>query len=263
MNVAARISRAGRQERRRPGFTLMEMMVVIGLIALMATMALPSIIAMFNSGADAQAYNLISAQLTAARALAIEKSSYAGVHVQIADPDIDPDYRPGLKTEVCYSALVLYHPTDRKFRVHSEPRRTPGAMAYGKVTDGDGASVGTGAGGFTGDAKDVEKFTCFTVVFSPSGAAVRRVEGQNIIFHPDDPIFKVQTVVATDIAGSRQLWDRALTGGNSGQQAVTALCLFDLAQYVPRSVGDRTTYLDENARYLPLNVHTGQLFPRE
>ena len=233
----------------RRGFTLMEMMVVIGLVALMATMALPSIVSLFNSGADAQAYNLIAAQLTAARALAIEKSTYAGVHVQMADMRA----RPELKSEACFSALVLYNPRERYFELYDQPRRTPGSMAFGKVT-----------GTYDNTAKTLYEFTSFTVAFSSAGSAVRQIEGETIRFNPQDPAFDPDDHVdANDIAGSRRLWEWDRTGGTDGRRGVIALCIFDLGQYLPRADGKRVQYLKDNARFLPLNVHTGQLFPRE
>ena len=76
--AAARPSGAG-------GFTLLEMMVVIGLVSMMVAMSLPSVVALFDAGADAQAYNLITAQLTAARAQAVVGNTYSGIHIQLAD----------------------------------------------------------------------------------------------------------------------------------------------------------------------------------
>jgi len=255
----------------RRGFTLMEMMVVIGLVALMATMALPSIMALFNAGADAQAYNLISAQLTAARALAIEKSIYAGVHVQLAARELtdrdDADEGPRLRTEACYSGIILYRPSKEKFWLHGEPRRTPGSIAYGKVAVSGSGSTVNNAGRYTGDASDLRKFTTFTVVFSPQGSAIRRLPGKSggllVEFDEDDPAFKTKQILDTrDIAGSRQIWDfRDVTGG---EEAVTALCVFDMGEYmVADQVGSATKYLDESASVIPLNIHTGQLYPRE
>ncbi len=256
----------------RAGFTLMEMMVVIGLVALLATMTLPSVIALYNSGADSQAYNLIAAQLTAARALAIEKGTFAGVHCQAADatnsgqPSTDPDklLRPDLQ-HVCFTALVLYDPDKRHFRLHegSRPQRVPGSIAYGKVC----SETVEDSGSYKGQAADIDKFTTFTVVFTPSGSATATVNGQKVKFREKEAVFDHPTsggrnVDSRNIAGKQLLWN--FTTAND-QYPVTAITLFDLGDYYDPKTrklqGDRLR--DKPPQILPLNSHTGQLFPRE
>jgi type II secretory pathway pseudopilin PulG len=237
----------------------MEMMVVIGLVAILATMTLPSVIALYNAGADSQAYNLVAAQLTAARALAIEKGTFAGLHVQLADARLTPTssqlLRPKLEN-ACFTALVLYDPDKRLFKLQSRPQRVPGSMAFGKLTKDtvDGRSYTTGA-------EDVAKFTTFTVVFSGYGSAVTTINGRTVEFDKDDDVFRSVTASAADIIGERRLWDYA---NANAQNAVTALTLFDMGRYynLENKRGDKR-YLEINAQFLPLNVYTGQLFPRE
>jgi len=129
---------------RAGGFTLLEMMVVIGLVSLMVSMSLPSVIALFNAGADAQAYNLVSAQLTVARARAVVGNTYAGVHVQLADaPLIETDtaqnptlLRPEL-AGVCFSGIITYDPNTgaRSFDLTAAPKRVPGAIVFGYASE--------------------------------------------------------------------------------------------------------------------------------
>jgi len=258
----------GQARRAGRGFTLMEMVVVIGLVALMTSLALPSIIALYNSGADAQAYNLIAAQLTAARALAIERGTYAGVHVQLADAGKTLGSRELLRPDeenVCYSAMVLYNPRRRHFNIYSQPRRVPGSIAFGKLTD---ETVDAGSGTYKGRAGTKEVFTTFTVVFSPRGSAVKSVEGRPVQFDDHDRVFSDEGVDPNDllITGSQRLWHmdpNTTTSYCQNQYAVTALTLFDMGEYLGVRGGKRTKYLNENAQFLPLNVHTGQLLSRE
>jgi prepilin-type N-terminal cleavage/methylation domain-containing protein len=57
--------------RFHPGFTLIEIMVVVAILALLAVMTMPAIRAMQAGNAKAQAYNNINAALQAARSYAI------------------------------------------------------------------------------------------------------------------------------------------------------------------------------------------------
>ena len=95
MATSDTIRRSGRR-----GFTLLEIIIVLGLIILIASIALPSISALFNAGAEAQAVALLSGQLSAARAGAVLDGRYWAVHVQMGDPDNDD-----LK-DICFSAVM-------------------------------------------------------------------------------------------------------------------------------------------------------------
>ena len=264
--------------RRLRGFTLLEMMVVIGLVALMASMALPSIIALFNSGADAQAYNLISAQITAARAKAVLSSTYAGVHVQMADALNDAEdglLRPELK-EMCFSGLIVYDSEKKYFDLipGMAPQRIPGNIAFGYASEAVTppsagaagtleATIGNSASSlFEGAAaENMTKFTTFSVIFNPLGAVTRFVNGNPIKFNDQSPIFN--DVATTDVArfGSKRLWRLVNIDYVQDRYGTTAITMFDVAEY--SSASNKVAYLNENAQLLPLNVHTGQLYKRD
>jgi len=253
--------RSGQQARpqTKAAFSLMEMVVVIGLVALMATIALPSIIALYNAGADSQAYNLIAAQLTAARALAIEKSTFAGVHVQLADAKEAGQLLRADLEHICFSAIILYSPRERHFNIYGQARRLPGSIALGKLTD-DTISDDS----YQADATDPEIFTTFSIVFSPTGSAVRSVNGRPVRFNANHPIFSDFTVDPNDIlyTGSQRLWDFEDANNEAkNQYPITALTLFDMGDYL--GADSKASYLNENGQFLPLNVYTGQLFARE
>jgi type II secretory pathway pseudopilin PulG len=254
------------------------MMVVIGLVALMASMALPSIIALFNSGADAQAYNLISAQITAARAKAVLSSTYAGVHVQMADALNDAEdglLRPELK-EMCFSGLIVYDSEKKYFDLipGMAPQRIPGNIAFGYASEAVTppsagaagtleATIGNSASSlFEGAAaENMTKFTTFSVIFNPLGAVTRFVNGNPIKFNDQSPIFN--DVATTDVArfGSKRLWRLVNIDYVQDRYGTTAITMFDVAEY--SSASNKVAYLNENAQLLPLNVHTGQLYKRD
>ena len=270
---------------RPAGFTLLEMMVVVGLVALMASMALPSIIALFDSGADAQAYNIISAQLTAARAKAVVSSTFDGIHVQFADA-LDASgglLRPEL-SGVSFSGLIAYDSQNKWFDLMTAPQRIPGKNVFGyasqEVTGTNKAGIAcrldatigndesapfVGGGNQSGVADKVEKFTTFSVIFNPIGAVTRFVNGDPIHFNEQSQIFS-DTSADVAIYGSKRLW-RMTTANDAANNYVqdrygaTAITMFDITEYA--SASSKQDYLKDNAQLLPLNVHTGQLYPRK
>ena len=83
-------------------------------------------------------------------------------------------------------------------------------------------------------------------------------------FNQHHPIFDDSTLDPNSMlhTGSRRLWDfQDANNEPKNRYPVTALTLFDMGDYL--GVQSRTTYLNENGQFLPLNVHTGQLFARE
>ena len=266
------MSRPNRTEARRAtGFTLIEMMVVIGLVALLAAMALPSIVTLMSAGADAQAYNLIAAQLTFARALAIERVNYAGVHCQIADAmDAGNLLRPK-EEDICYTGVVFVDDSNtntsgtKLFTGYNTPKQVPGGIGLGKVCTamgGDTATVGTSdTAPYQNDAGVKQNFTTFTVLFAASGTAVRSVDGGMVSYWQSDPLF-TDNPKSTDISGTRRLWDYNTANNH---YATTAIALFEMRRYGPSTLmsSDRINYLNDNAQLLPLNTYTGQLYVRE
>jgi len=231
-------------------FTLVELIVVIGIFSAVALIAVPSIARVFTSGADAQAYNLMAAQLASARARAMQKARYTGVHVQM----VDPIARPPLEG-TCYMAVLYFDSSAGDFKVDKGllPERIPGTMAFGELSD---SYV---EGGNYKNLGDVG-FTTFTVVFSPSGSLVKQVEGKPVKIDTAEEIF---TGGAT---GTTRVWNPALATDELG---ATALTIFDHAQFIradksgAADLADRAKYLNVTGQFLTINVYTGQLERRK
>lgn len=243
-------------------------MVVIAIIILVAGTALPTLTSFFTAGADQQAFNVLSAQLAAARALAITRGTYAGVHVQMAD---NPEY-----AGKCYSAVVWDDPAtpaDYTFDLAPgyQPQPLPGTMAFGQISDtyvnegnydgnnlrdpSDETDANTWPGTFYG-------FTTFTILFNPAGEVVTNGPGGGSINFriAADSLFAAMNADADDFTGA-QLWRSP--GSHSGTLAVT---LFDskVVSALKDSDGTkRADYLNESGQFLALNLYTGQFFHRE
>ena len=245
--------------KTRRAFTLLELLVVIAIIVLVIGSVLPSVLKIFSSGADAQAYNMLAAQLMAARGLAITEGTYAGVHVQM-------DNRAGAVGD-CYLAVVIYKDVDDRENIADmkfvlaegfTPRRAPGGFAFGELRGPNlyGLTEFVNASSqydnlTTGN--NVDDFLTFTIVFSPSGGIVKGVLVQPIAF--DDGAKYGSTF--NPGAGKAFLWN--LPPDEPGASAVT---MFSYNEF--RDAGaDRPGYLRLKGRFIPINVYTGQLFDRE
>lgn len=113
--------------RRVPGFTLTELMVAIGIIAIILAIVLPSLKGLFTTGADIQARGVMSSMLGAARGLAIENQSHAAVHIQMG------------ADEKCWAAIMIAQTDPSGQRVLRPapgyvPQKMPGNIAFGEVS---------------------------------------------------------------------------------------------------------------------------------
>jgi len=257
--------RPGRGPRRplgpREAFTLIEMLVVIAIIVLAAGAALPSIVTIFARGAETQTYNVLSAQLTAARALAIRQAKYTAVHVQPAHwADANAPYLAEMK-DAFFSAVMIYDSDEQAFRLAQgfTPRRLPGTSALGQVDD-EFVIFGSGAAVYDRtrfqSATDIEDFTTLSIVFSPRGSVVRNAGGRDVIFYDEDPVFFNDPNEVP--LPETKLWD--VGRANEDENGTSAVVIFDYAKFKAAAVDGRRDFLKDNGRLVPVNIHTGQLF---
>jgi Tfp pilus assembly protein FimT len=245
-----------KQGRPRAAFTLIELMIVVGVILLLTAIIVPSVAKMFNSGADSQAHNLLTAQLAAARAVAVRNGTYAGVHVQMQRA---PGTDDKATTGICFMGIVTYDAVSKKFVLANgyAPRRVPGSYAFGEVTASYVNSAKNPEEFNAISDADMMGFTTFTIVFNSSGAVVKLVDGNNVSFNTGEAAF-------TNGPNSPQLW--SLPPDEPGVLAVT---MFDYIQLtgrpdptLPGNSTARADYLNDVGAYFPINVYTGQPFPR-
>ncbi len=278
----------------RRGFTLVEMLVVLGMIVFVASMAMPSIAKTIQSNAGAQSHNMMSGMIKSARTVAFRDGIYTAVHQQIADR-----HGAGNRTLVDVSFVGVLEAKGYTIpgvstgwaglSVGQSPKRVPGTMVFGEVrkagTGGAGGPgtyegdeyLAAGVGGGSGDVdegsdnqKATNDFTTFSVVFTPSGGLTHKPNQQDIFFDylPSlDPMAPYDPLTKLFGAEDRQ-WDGEVANANTngdtelGEPGATVLTMFDYAMF-SRLRGDaRVTYLNQNAQLLPINALLGMLLER-
>ena len=257
----------------RRGFTLAELVVVLAIIMLVAGLTLPGIIRIFNSGADQQAYNLVSGQLASARAYAVQNRTYAGVHYQLADPASAPGRKDRCYGQVVKAVCIDTNgdgKTDQVRFVPADgfaPQALPYPMVIGQVEDrfltpGKDAIVTT----LNNDEDMFNDFTTCTVVFDSAGRLVGTVRSEA---GPDEQVIFDDTLdIFNNTKGRLYLWLPTLANDtlntedvNLGKRGAPSLLLFNIDDSRKSPFG-QATYLNRYGRVLAINTYTGQLMGR-
>lgn len=233
-----------RNNRGQNGFTLIELLVVIGIIALALAIVLPSIMSVFNSGAQAQARNMLSATLGSARSLAIEKMTRTLVHVQRAPDD------------TCWVMVFQADTLDNnKFKQVPglPPSQLPGGLAAGGLDKHLLIYQWQRYYGFDGSKLDaqakLDDLTCFNVVFGSDGAMVT-----------DGLPVNIDTTASVFSASSPgRIWD--CSNVDITEAGVNSMVIFDYVTLKLKATGtDRAAVLDSSP-LLVVNQQTGYLLP--
>ncbi len=244
-------------------FTLIELLVVISIIAILSLITLPSMVNMFRANADAQAYNMFTVQLAAARAHAVRTSNYVLVHVQQVDPNNPP---PGMKDR--FFAVVMERNSatgNFKSAPGFAPMMLPGSIAFGKVTP-PFALPNSGADRWehaVEDPTNFENFTTFSIIFSPSGTLVPKINGVVVDYDSSDPVFNAATP-ATRIWDYNKVCNKPNAGSSDYGAGVSVVALFDWAEAKATATYDRYVYMNyqSGGQYIAINAYTGQPFRR-
>ena len=205
-----------RSRRYLTGFTLMEMMVVIAIVATLAVFAIPAARMLLNSfQSDGNTRAMINSTLGAARAIAAKEQKYAGIRFQYA-------YNPRNSNDILEAAQYMIFIINDADKTNLQPGfcaidgmepvklpdtvgiidlkvRTSGVLSDSlpeeSVTD---TSINDPAG--------LRNATTFSIIFSPSGRLIIhdvRVRNRNGVTtnSSDDDIFNTQTNIENNNIG--------------------------------------------------------------
>lgn len=262
--------------RKLRAFTLIELTVVISLIALLALTAIPTVLAMLRGGADAQAYNMMTAMLAGARSEALLNNTYTAVHSQMGvKPTGDalvgnthtftfpgvsspPSLDNRLPDGITYIGLFRRSTVDGTWGATPgySAKPIPGFLTFGQV---DATFVSTN----TFNVGNMNDFTSFTIIFAPNGSIVRQVNGNNITaaLHSTPAFVPPANQEVTQNTSPAALWQ---PGADPDEPGTTAMTLFDFFEWSKANkTGGGNSFLNTNGQLIPINTYTGQLYQRK
>ncbi len=248
----------GTRASAKRAFTMIEMIVVVGLILLLSAVAVPSFVQLFSSGASAQAYNMVSAQLMAARNVAIDRGQYAGLHFQRPDAStgsfrmIRGDYS---YFSYCGVVIGTYNVAAKSITLDMasgyDPKPMPGHMSLADLDQ----STKTLA---TNNATDASSFTSGTILFNPSGSLVTRNTITTSLSTTSAFVAPQTTAIWTNLASASRVFNPCIN---------PVLLSLDeyLLVYSSMSPGSQalTDFLNGHTENVMLNYNTGLLMQRK
>lgn len=238
----------------RPAFTMIEMIVVVGMILLLSAVAVPSFVQLFSSGANAQAYNMVSAQMMTARNVAIERGQYAGLHFQRPDATKGPFRQIRGDFEYfgyCGVVVGTFNPATSALTLDVSPGFAPKPMpGHMSMIDLDQTTY-----------TDPYRFTTGTILFNPNGSLLGQANIKTYLTTPSmfvDPNTTAiwQNLAATSSNGTR-IYPPCKNPG------LVSLDDYMLVYSTLTSTGDINTFLNNRTESIFLNYNTGLLMPRK
>ncbi len=254
--------------RPRQAFSLIELLVALGIIAALAAIAIPSIKAMQKSFDSTGAESMIGAALSTARTIAIKEQKYAGVRFQkayvadsnkISDADqymifIIKDYDMQSNMETLFRAIPGYKP----MKLPTNTGITDMQVDDFDISDDDHIN----------DPIEVADATTFSIVFSPSGKIVThklRVRNKAAENNPTTPnqsdyddVFNSPDNITKNNTGLFVQDDYDQLGYDE-EQSRKKFKIYDSDKLKKMNKEERYTEYLEKIKFICLNPYTGEI----
>lgn len=268
------------EKRRMPGragLTVIELLVVIGIIAAVVAISLPAINAMQKSFDSTGAEGMISAALSTARTLAISRQQYVGVRFQTSyDPNDVLDEEQYMifiifdeeKTnwDCGFVSIPGYKPMKLPENIGVIDKIVKNKHVAGELKCNMGKYTEVSLNDFTDNANIVDTMT-FSIVFSPAGKLViHEVKCRNSDYSATsikDDVFNTRTnVTATSPVG--MFVDDYLTeeDGLSIDKSRTKLVIYNRKELEKYAPADRYEKYLKELPVLHINPYTGGIIEK-
>lgn len=285
--IANSVQRTGKRCMRK-GFTLPEMLVTIGVVAIVAAVALPAFYAIRDSYNSSGADTLISAALSTAKAMAAKEQKYVGVRFQCV-PNPENPVLPGEQ----YLVFIVHDPIATGwadgFRAANgvAPIKLPVNQGVMDLYIKDNYNAATPKDQLVADDADLSEMrqlwdtTTFSIVFSPAGrlvtheVRVRNKDGkaddssEDAVFNSKDNVnlaLQQNPTIPSDKTGKGMFYqDYDIKDGLGQETSRKSFVIYDRRDYRKVSGSPYSRYikrLSENEQ-LYINPYTGTVIENQ
>lgn len=266
-----------RNKRRQVGITLAEMVVVIGIAALMLGLAVPAANMLLNSfESESGAKSIISAALASARAIAAKEQHYAGIRFQ---KRYDPNNPIGASQ---YIIFIIHNPNIMASGFCAvdgiQPIKLPDSIGVMDLFYRSDLVPGSNPDVNFANSNVINDTTTFSIVFSPSGklviheVRVRNRDGiadssGNINNQSNDDIFNKKNIVDNNLAMFYQddyfnaSWSPwvGLNLGLGPEPSRNGFIIYDTKKLKQTDVNHRWTNYLSQLKLIYINPYTGTI----
>ncbi len=264
-----------KQEPRKPGYTLAEMLIVIASITVLVGIGVPAVRALFNSFESTSGSRaVISAALASARAIAAREQRYVGVRFQKAFNPDDP-LNPFAESQYMVFIIHDYEKTGYAagFRAVRgiKPIKLPDSVGvmdhyyradYNNDQKSDFLAVGSDADILVPAWSRVRDLTTFCIIFAPSGKLMIH-DVRVMRTGAGDDVFNEEARVEL---GTAQFIQDSHPGLGLGQEVSrTGFIIYDRRAFKQAYEKGRpySGYLQSLLPEIPINPYTGTVIWRD